>query len=140
MNTAHASILINASQEKVWQALTKPEMVKQYLFGTDMKTTWKVGDPIIYSGMWQGKPYEDKGIVKEFSPMSKIVTLYWSPGFGVPDLPENYRTVTYEVTPTKDGSKVTITQANCKNKEEAEHSSQNWTMVLGLMKKILETA
>ncbi|MFY8036896.1 MAG: SRPBCC domain-containing protein, partial [Cyclobacteriaceae bacterium] len=53
--TLNLSFLINASSQKVWTALTDPEMVKQYFFGTKLQTTWKVGDPITFSGEWEGK-------------------------------------------------------------------------------------
>ena len=58
--TATTSIIVDAPRSKVWNALTDPAMVKQYLFGTTMTTTWKVGDPITYTGEWEGKSYEDK--------------------------------------------------------------------------------
>ncbi|HXN57096.1 MAG TPA: SRPBCC domain-containing protein, partial [Candidatus Angelobacter sp.] len=59
--TAEKRITINGSVDAVWDALTKPELVKQYLHGTNMKTDWKVGSPITWSGEWKGKPYQDKG-------------------------------------------------------------------------------
>lgn len=46
---------INAPLEKVWKALTEPEIVKQYFFGTDLVTDWKVGSPIIFQGEWEGQ-------------------------------------------------------------------------------------
>jgi uncharacterized protein YndB with AHSA1/START domain len=75
---AKSSVTIHAPVEKVWDALTNPAMVKQYLFGTDLKTDWKEGSPITYSGMWEGKPYEDKGTVLKFVPNKVIETSYWS--------------------------------------------------------------
>ncbi len=57
---AKASILINAPVLKVWDALTQPDLIKQYLFGTEVTTDWKIGSPITYRGIWQSKPYEDK--------------------------------------------------------------------------------
>ncbi|MBC7885478.1 MAG: SRPBCC domain-containing protein [Saprospiraceae bacterium] len=42
--------IIKASVAKVWDALTNPEVVKQYFFGTDLVTDWKVGSPIIFQG------------------------------------------------------------------------------------------
>ena len=64
MNETHAviaiaTITINASTSKVWDALTKPELIKQYLFGTEVATDWQVGSPIRYRGVWEGKTYED---------------------------------------------------------------------------------
>jgi uncharacterized protein YndB with AHSA1/START domain len=60
---AQVTITINAPGSKVWEALTKPDLIKQYLFGTTVTTDWQVGSPIIYEGQWQGKSYQDKGIV-----------------------------------------------------------------------------
>ena len=55
------SIDVNAPAAKVWEALTNPEIVKKYFFGTNVKTDWKVGSPIIWEGEWEGKSYRDKG-------------------------------------------------------------------------------
>jgi uncharacterized protein YndB with AHSA1/START domain len=59
--TAEISIIIAADRKAVWGALTKPELVKEYFFGTTLSTTWEPGSPIIFSGEWQGKEYQDKG-------------------------------------------------------------------------------
>ena len=31
---AQATVIDQCSQQKVWEALTKPDLIKQYLFGT----------------------------------------------------------------------------------------------------------
>jgi len=130
--------MINAPSSKVWDALIKPELVKQYLFGTDVITDWKVGSPIKYKGVWQGKAYEDKGKVVEFVPEKLIVSTYWSPLSGVADAPENYKTVRYELTSQGSQTQLTITQDNNNSEEDARHSEQNWQMVLGGIKKLVE--
>src|SRR5216684_1074674 len=95
---AKKTISINAPAAKIWEALTKPELIKQYLFGTQVTTDWKVGSPIIYKGEWQGKSYEDKGKILKIEPNKLIVSTYWSSMSGMPDAPENYKTVSYELT------------------------------------------
>jgi uncharacterized protein YndB with AHSA1/START domain len=60
MLTLNKSITINAPRQTVWDAITKPELIKKYFFGTNTVTTWKVGTPIFFRGEWEGKPYEDK--------------------------------------------------------------------------------
>jgi uncharacterized protein YndB with AHSA1/START domain len=136
--SSKSEITINAPVEKVWQGLIDPAMVKQYLFGTDMKTTWEIGSEITYSGMWDGKAYEDRGTVLEFAPNDHIKTTYWSAAFGE-NIPENQRVVTYAVEKVGDATKVTITQDNQKDEKEKEHPANNWNMVLQGMKKLLET-
>jgi uncharacterized protein YndB with AHSA1/START domain len=137
--TASASTTINAPVSKVWDALTNPDLIRQYLFGTQVTTDWKVGSPITYQGVWQGKPYEDKGKVLQVVPEKLLVSTFWSALAGKPDLPENYNTVRYELAPQGSGTRLTLTQDNNASQEEADHSAQNWSMVLEGMKKLLES-
>lgn len=135
---AKASTTINAPASKVWDALTKPELIKQYLFGTDVVSDWKVGSPIVYRGEWQGKPFEDKGKIIAMERESSLVSTHWSPMSGVPDIPENYHTVSYNLVEKVGKTEVTITQDNNASEEEKSHSEQNWNQVLEGMKKLLE--
>ena len=136
--TAKATSTINASVSKVWDALTKPELIKQYLFGTEVNTDWQVGSPITYRGAWEGKPYEDKGEILQIEPERLLVSTFWSSLAGLPDVPENYKTVHYELSPKNGGTKLTITQDNNADQAEADHSAQNWNTVMDGMKKLLE--
>jgi uncharacterized protein YndB with AHSA1/START domain len=135
---AQATITINAPGEKVWEALTKPDLIQQYLFGTTVTTDWQVGSPIIYEGQWQGQPYQDKGIIMQVEPGKLLVSTYWSSMAGLPDTPENYKTVRYELSPEGLVTRLTVTQDNNATLDEASHSSQNWKMVLEGIKKLLE--
>ena len=122
----------------MWDALTKPDLIKQYLFGTEVATDWQVGSPITYKGTWEGKTYEDKGKILQIEPGKLLVSTYWSSFLGVPDIPENYQTVRYELSAESDGTRLTITQDNNDTQEAAAHSEQNWKMVLDGIKKLLE--
>lgn len=137
-NVAKASMLINAPITKVWDAITKPELIKQYLFNTDVISDWKVGSPIVYRGEWEGKPFEDKGKIVKFEPERQLVSTHWSPLSGVPDTPENYHTVTYDLVPREDKTELTITQDNNSNEQERVHSEENWKTVLVGLKNLLE--
>lgn len=133
-----SSITINAPASSVWGALTNPEMVKQYLFNTKVSSDWKVGSPITYTGEWEGKSYEDKGIILQFIPEKLLETTYLSGNSGLKDAPENYNTVSYKLE-EKDGiTTVTITQDNIASEESKKHSEKNWQTVLQGMKKLLE--
>lgn len=69
-----ASITINAFAEEVWKAMTTPELIKQWFFGVDTVTDWKVGGPLVHKGEYQGKPYEDKGEVLRFEPPRLLIS------------------------------------------------------------------
>lgn len=136
--SAKVSTVINASATTVWEALTKPEIIKQYFFGTDTITDWKVGSSLIFKGEWQGKKYEDKGTVLKFEPGKLLQYNYWSSMSGIEDKPENYVTVTYFVSNEKDKTLLTISQENIPDEKMKEHSEQNWKKVLNNLKDLLE--
>jgi uncharacterized protein YndB with AHSA1/START domain len=135
---AEAVTTINAPASKVWDALTKPELIKQYLFGTDVISDWKVGSSIVYRGEWQGKPFEDKGKILEMEREKSLVSTHWSPLSGVPDTPENYHTVAYRLSGRDGKTEVTITQDNNATEEEKVESEKNWRQMLEVLKKLLE--
>jgi uncharacterized protein YndB with AHSA1/START domain len=92
--TATATTTINAPASRVWSAITNPELIRKYLFDTEVISDWKLGSPILYKGEWQGQAFEDKGEILDIQPEKLFVSTHWSPLSGVPDLPENYHTVT----------------------------------------------
>jgi len=136
--TAKAITTINAPVSKVWQALVNPQIIKQYLFNTEVISDWKEDSPIIYKGEWEGKAFEDKGKILKIEPEKVLKSTHWSPLSGVPDTPENYHTVTYTLSGKGDSTEVTITQDNNATEEEKKHSEENWKTVLAGMKKLLE--
>lgn len=135
---AKASVTVNAPASRVWDALTQPALIKQYLFGTEVSTDWQPGSAITYRGVWEGKPYEDKGKVLQAEPRKRLVSTFWSALAGKPDLPENYQTVSYILDPDGSATRLTVTQNNNASQDEANHSAQNWQMVLDGLKKLLE--
>ena len=132
------SVFINADTAMVWDALVNPQKIKQYLFGTNTISDWKVGNRISYKGVWEGKEYEDGGTILQLVPEKIFQSTYWSSMGGTEDKPENYATVTYELVTEGKGTLLTLTQDNCKTEEQRKHSESNWGMVLEGLKKVVE--
>ncbi len=135
---AKASISISAPREKVWDALVNPAAIKQYFFGTTVVSDWHIGSPIVWKGEWQGKPYQDKGVILQYKPGQIVQYSHFSPLSGVPDIPENYHTVTLELSSKKNLVMVQLSQDNNASEAERDHSVQNWEMMLAGLKKFLE--
>jgi uncharacterized protein YndB with AHSA1/START domain len=135
---ARCSIMVNAPPSKVWQALVTPSAIKQYMFGTEMSSDWKEGSPVTWKGEWQGKKYEDKGVIQQFTPEKALQYTHFSPMAGLPDKPENYHTVSIQLTPEGNGTRVSLTQDNNATEQERAHSEKNWEMMLEGLKKLLE--
>lgn len=135
---AQSSILVNAGSVAVWNALTNPELIKQYLFGTETISDWKLGSRITYRGSWEGKTYEDRGVILKIEPEKILATTYWSSMSGTEDIPENYCTVTYALKKESGGTLLTIQQDKCKTEKEREHTELYWGMILNNFKSLLE--
>jgi len=136
--TAKAETTIDVPISKVWDALINPEIIKQYMFGSTVVSSWQEGSPIIWKGDWEGKPYEDKGEIIKIEPEKLLVITHFSPLSGDADVPENYHTLSYELTPEGSCTKLKLTQDNNASEEEKNHNDKNWKMVLDVLKKLLE--
>jgi uncharacterized protein YndB with AHSA1/START domain len=136
--TLKKSININASTAKVWEALTNPELIKIYFFGTECISEWKKGSPILYKGIYEGKAYEDKGNILDIETEKFIFYNYWSSFSGTEDIPENYSEIKYELLKKEDETIFTIIQSGFKTQESYDHSSANWGYVMDGLKKLLE--
>ena len=134
----HASVNIHASISKVWDALTKPEIIKQYFFGTNTITDWKPGHPIKFKGEWQGKSYEDKGTILDVKKNKLIKYNYWSSMSGIEDKPENYVIISYQLSGEDGNVTLNLLQENIPDEKMKAHSEENWNKVLGGLKKVAE--
>lgn len=128
---------LKAPLEKVWEALTNAEIVKQYFFGSNLVTSWKVGEPIIFQGEWEGQKYQDRGEVLEYKHNQRLAYSYLSNWSGKEDLPENYLRVCYQVRSFGTETEITIEQSNY-DEERAKHSEGNWASIVDEMRKIVE--
>jgi uncharacterized protein YndB with AHSA1/START domain len=101
-------------------------------------TDWKVGSPIVWKGTWEGKSYEDKGVILRFEPETLFECTHFSPLSGQPDSPENYHTLTYELSEDEGTTKLSLSQDGNKTEDEKVHSQQMWESMLEGVKKLVE--
>ena len=138
--TVKTTVSINAPAEKVWKAITTPSLIKKYLMGTTVTSSWKEGSTIEYEGEYNGKKYHDKGVIKKIEKGRLLQSTYWSSAGGKGDNPENYNLVTYKLDEKEGQEKtiVTLTQDNVLSEQEKEHVTGNWKTVLKKLKKVAE--
>lgn len=135
---ATAEVDISASPHQVWEALTEPQLIEKYLFGSHVETTWEPGTPITWKGEYDGKSYEDKGEVVACEPERRLEVTHFSPLSGAEDKPENYHRLSYELQPSGDATHVVLTQDNNPSADAAEESRRNWDTVLHNLKEVVE--
>ena len=136
---ATRTLRIAAPPSRVWATLTEPDLVREYMHGTNMATSWTVGEPITWAGEWQGKSYLDKGTVLEVDPVQHLRYTHWSPMGGSEDRPENYHTVSFDLAADGDGTRLSLTQDNNPSQAEAEAMAENnWGPMLDGLKATAE--
>jgi uncharacterized protein YndB with AHSA1/START domain len=137
---AKATTSIGATRRKVWEALVTPDAIKQYMFGADVESDWIRGSEITWKGEMKGKKYEDKGVILKIEPEQVIQYSHFSPLSGKPDKPENYHTVTINLSGNGNETEVSLSQDNNSDEEARKESAKNWGVMLDGMKKFVETS
>lgn len=141
-----SSIFIDAPAAKVWDALTNPEATKKYMFGCAALSDWKPGSPLIWKGVFNNvEMVAVKGQVVRFEPHRLLVYTVIDPNNpGIPDVPENYLTVTCELREAGDRTELTVSQGDYNTVAEGavryEHSVKGggWDPILVQIKALVE--
>ena len=90
-----SKVTIQAPAARVWEAVTKPELVKQWQYGADLITDWQKGSPIVYRNTWGETVYEQKGTILEIEPGKKVTYSLFAPRPGLEERIENFFIMTY---------------------------------------------
>lgn len=135
---AHAKTEISASPDQVWAALTDPDAIEKFMFGSKVSTDWQVGSAITWAGEMEGRAFEDKGEIIQADKPSRLRMTHYSPLTGEPDEPENYHTLDYRVESSGDTTTVTLDQDGNDSEEQAEQFAANWQGMLAGLKAYVE--
>lgn len=132
------TIQINASPARVWQALTDPEQIKEYMFGTQTLTDWKVGEPIVWQGEWEGTTYKDQGTLLAFEPNKRMQYSYWSSFWGELPPVEDHTIITTTLEGSGNETQLTLHQLGFRDQASYEREQDGWYAVLERIKSIAE--
>lgn len=110
MRTTHSKVHLQVAPEKAWAALTRPDLVEKWQYGSALTTTWEVGSRIVFRAEWEGQVFEQWGKVLEYREPEIIRYSLFAPRPDLADLPENYFEMVYTLEPRDGGTLVTITQ------------------------------
>jgi len=135
---ATAEVDVDAPPERVWAALTDPDQIAVYMFGSRVETDWRVGSPITWDGEYDGRPYQDKGEVLTVDEPRELAVTHYSPLMGEEDVPESYHTVTYSLAAHGASTRLSLTQDGCVDEEQAQQFSANWQQMLEGLKAHVE--
>lgn len=139
MATNISTIKINAPIHRVWDTITKPELVKLWQYGSDLLTTWEIDSDIKFSTEWEGKLFEQWGKVLEARPNELIKYSLFAPRPGLEDKPENYFIMTYLLTDENGQTKLEIIQEDNRPNAVQEEPEGEGNTILNLLRQIAET-
>lgn len=138
MATNISSIIIKAPAQKVWDALTKPELVKQWQYGSELLTDWKVGSSITFKSEWEGKGFEQWGKILEVIPMQIIKYSLFAPRPDLEDKPENYFVMSYVLHENGGNIKLEIIQEDNRPGAKQEEPNDEENPILNSLKNLCE--
>lgn len=126
---------IEAAPDKVWEALTDPEMTAAY-WGHSNISDWQPGSA------WEHRRLDGSGIadvegtVVEAVPGKRLVITWAGPGEDRPDGPS---TVTFDLKPLGGTVQLTVTHENLRDEAERRQAAGGWSTVLSNLKTYVET-
>jgi uncharacterized protein YndB with AHSA1/START domain len=133
-------IYIKTTPERLWQAITDPEMRRRYNFGVGVHSDWKPGSPY-QATAGTGTVGPGMAILEgenlEVDPPRRLVQSFralWSDDVKA----EGTSRVTWEIAPIGDSCRLTVTHDQLREGANPELYG-GWMMILSGLKTLLET-
>jgi uncharacterized protein YndB with AHSA1/START domain len=138
-------IKIKAPASRVWEVLTDSSFTRQYMFGCEIISDWKVGSPFLWKGIFDGKELVAvKGTLSAIQEGQFLSYTTIDPNSSIEDRPENYTTVTYQLRTVDNVTDLEVTQGDFATVAEGEKRykevSENggWQPILERIKELAE--
>ena len=128
---------IQADRERVWTAMTDPDLVSEWMMGARVRSDWKPGGEITWSGEYNGRPFEDRGEIVEIDQAKRLVHTHFSPMSGAEDVPENHHRVEWSLVDKGETTELTL-EMPVESEEQGEEFERNWGTMLDSLKRVAE--
>jgi uncharacterized protein YndB with AHSA1/START domain len=133
-------LLIRATPEQIWDAITKPEFTTKYFYGAYVDSTFEPGSPYNQYTPDRSQHLID-GVVLESDPPRRLAHT-WRALYDPELAAEPHGRVTWEIEPQGDGScALTVVHDQLENspKTAQKVSGTGWMTVFSGLKTLLET-
>jgi uncharacterized protein YndB with AHSA1/START domain len=129
-------IYIKTTPERLWEAITDPDLRRRYSFGIGVESDWVEGSP--YEGITPAMPTPMlAGENLEVDPPRRLAQTFnalWSEEVEA----EGTSRVTWEIEPIEDSCRLTVTHDRLPDDANPELYG-GWPMILSGLKTLLET-
>lgn len=139
--TIRLEILINTPAPDVWAALTRPELIAKWMLDTPIEivTEWREGGNRLEQGDLHGLAFENRGKIARFDPPKTLEYTHWSTLSIVPDLPENYSSIRFDLQEIGNQTVLTLSIRNLLTFEIFKHMEFYWKTALHMLKEVAES-
>ena len=129
-------IYIKTTPERLWQAITDPQLRARYSFGVGIESDWSVGSPYV------GKNAQEPNLIIEgenlvVDPPNKLVQTFRAL-WGEDVKAEGTSRVTWEIEPIADSCLLRVTHDRLRENANSQLYG-GWMMILSGLKTLLET-
>lgn len=133
-------VLPAQSPREVWTALLDPAHAAQVWFGSNLETDLRPGGSLKWSGVWEGKSFEDRSIVVDCEDAVFLDCLYFSNFSGLQESPETRSRLVIRLSPEGPGTKVVVEQDNFRDVTSRDHSIGGWIGILDAVEQLVPFA
>jgi uncharacterized protein YndB with AHSA1/START domain len=136
-----STVLITRSAPIVWEILTDPAMMIQWMGEPEMQieieTNWQLNSPITIRGFHHVR-FENKGLVLEFKKEKRLCYTHLSSLSRLPDVPENYSKLLFTLTARAEATELTVAIENFPTESIRKHLEFYWRGTLARIKATVE--
>ena len=127
--------LLSRNPSEVWNALFDSVHAARVWFGSTLETDMRPGGFLRWTGVWEGKTFEDRSIVVDCQEDVYLDALYFSGFSGLAESPETRSRLIIRLSPEGTGAKVVVEQANFQDATSRDHSVVGWNGILDSVEK-----
>lgn len=135
MATYTSAITTQASIQQVFNALTRPELVRQWQFGRELTTDWKAGERISFRSGTGDDALEQWGTVLEVRTNELIRYNLFTPRPDLEDSIENYCVTSYLISEDKGETRIELIQ---EDNRQGGFVAQSLVRILESLKEVAE--
>jgi uncharacterized protein YndB with AHSA1/START domain len=129
---------IKTTPDKLWDALTNPDLMKRWRFGTHAESDWRVGS--LWRMITEAGQVLDTGEIAESTPPTRL-SINWRSEWEPELRAEGYSRCTFDIEPVSStATQLSVTHAIDKNPSQLiEGAAIGWPKTLSNLKTFLET-
>ncbi len=134
-------VVIDASPETVWESLTDPRRMKEWMFPSaiEIATDWLVDGPIVISGDLHGVSFENRGRVLAFERPVRLEYTHLSSVSRLTDAPEYYARIRFELSAVAaEVTRLSIYVSDAPTDVIHKHLAFYWNSTLEILKRQIE--